>query len=90
MLLYTVIPYQRPGWRSLVPGALAAAFLFELGKALFVIYLDKARDLQAVYGSLTSVIVLLLWLYFSARVLLFGAELVAVREEPETTPPPHS
>ena len=78
-VLYTVVPYQRPGWREVLPGALIAAFLFEVGKAFFVIYLDNARSLQAVYGSLTSVIVLLLWLYFSARVLLFGGEIVAVR-----------
>jgi len=81
LVLYNIVPYKRPPWRDVLPGALTAAFLFEIGKALFVIYLDNARSLQAVYGSLTSVIVLLLWLYFSARVLLFGAELVAVRGE---------
>ena len=80
-VLYTIVPYQRPQWRDVWPGAVAAALLFEIGKALFVIYLENARSLQAVYGSLTSVIVLLLWLYFSARVLLFGAELIAVRTE---------
>ena len=78
-VLYTIVPYRRPPWRDVWPGAVAAALLFEIGKALFVVYLDNARSLQAVYGSLTSVIVLLLWLYFSARVLLFGAELIAVR-----------
>ena len=81
MLLYTLVPYQRCGWRELVPGALLSALLFEVGKALFVLYLDRARSLQAVYGSLSSVIVLLLWLYFSARLLLFGAEIIAVRRE---------
>lgn len=81
LVLYSIVPYRRPPWRELLPGAVAAAALFEIGKALFVIYLENARSLQAVYGSLTSVIVLLLWLYFSARVLLFGAELIAVRGE---------
>ena len=81
LLLYSIVPYRRPPWRELLPGAVAAAALFEIGKALFVIYLENAGSLQAVYGSLTSVIVLLLWLYFSARVLLFGAELIAVRGE---------
>jgi membrane protein len=79
LVLYNIVPYRRPRWREVLPGAVTAAFLFEIGKALFVIYLENARSLQAVYGSLTSVIVLLLWLYFSARVLLFGAELIAVR-----------
>ena len=80
-LLYTLVPYERPRWREVLPASLVATVLFELGKSLFVLYVEKANSLQAVYGSLTSVIVLLLWLYFSSRVLLFGAELIAVRRE---------
>ena len=80
-LLYTLVPYERPRWREVLPASLVATLLFELGKSLFVLYVEKANSLQAVYGSLTSVIVLLLWLYFSSRVLLFGAELIAVRRE---------
>jgi membrane protein len=82
-LLYKLVPFERPLWRDVVPSALVTALLFELGKALFVFYVDNARSLQAVYGSLTAVIVLLLWLYFSARVLIFGAELIAIRQEDE-------
>ncbi len=78
-LIYKLVPYERRAWRELLPGALVAALLFELGKALFVLYLGNVHSLEAVYGSLTSVIVLLLWLYFSARVLLFGAEICALR-----------
>jgi membrane protein len=81
LMLYAIVPYKRRPWRELLPGALVAALLFELGKALFVLYLENVGSLEAVYGSLTSVIVLLLWLYFSARVLLFGAELIAARRE---------
>jgi membrane protein len=79
ILIYKLVPYERPAWRDILLGALAATLLFELGKALFVLYLGNVGNLEAVYGSLTSVIVLLLWLYFSARVLLFGAEICAVR-----------
>jgi membrane protein len=79
ILIYKLVPYERLAWRDILLGALAATLLFELGKALFVLYLGNVGNLEAVYGSLTSVIVLLLWLYFSARVLLFGAEICAVR-----------
>ena len=79
ILIYKLVPYERHAWRGLLLGALAATLLFELGKALFVFYLGNVGNLEAVYGSLTSVIVLLLWLYFSARVLLFGAEICALR-----------
>jgi membrane protein len=84
LLLYTIVPYKRSPWRELLPGALVAALLFEVSKALFVLYLDYARNLEAIYGSLSSIVVLLLWLYFSARVLLFGVEIIAVRKEPST------
>lgn len=80
-ILYALVPYKKVPRRELVPGAVVAALLFELGKALFVLYLDYAASLKAVYGSLSSVIVLLLWLYFTARVLLFGAEVIAVRKQ---------
>jgi membrane protein len=66
---------------ELLPGALFAAFLFEVGKTGFVLYIENVAHLEAVYGSLSSIIVLLLWLYFSARVLLLGAELIAVRRQ---------
>jgi len=78
-LLYKLVPYQRRAWREILPGALTAALLFEISKAIFVLYLDNARSLEAVYGSLSSVIVLLLWLYFASRILLFGAEICALR-----------
>lgn len=78
-MIYKLVPYERPSWGEVFPGALVAAVLFQIGKRLFVLYIDEASRLEAVYGSLSSVIVLLLWLYFSARVLLFGIELIAVR-----------
>ena len=81
LLLYTIVPYKRRPLRELVPGAFVAAALFEVSKALFVVYVDNARSLEAVYGSLSSIIVLLLWLYFAARVLLFGIEVIAARSE---------
>ena len=85
--LYCLVPYERPSWREVLPGAMFAAFLFELGKAGFMLYIDNVAHLKAVYGSVTSIIVLLLWLYYSGRVLLFGAEFIAVgRERDDATP----
>ena len=80
-MLYRILHYEAPAWGEVLPGALLGAFLYELGKAAFVFYVDNVAHLQAVYGSLSSVIVLLLWLYFSASVLLLGAELIAVCRE---------
>jgi membrane protein len=78
-VLYRLVPYERLHWREVIPGALIAAFLFQIGKAIFILYVENVGNLRAVYGSLSSVIVLLLWLYFSGRVLLFGVEVIAAR-----------
>jgi len=76
--VYTLMPYQRLLWRELIPGLLVSAFLIELGKSLFVWHVETAANYSAVYGSVSSIIVLLIWLYFSARVVLFGAEVISV------------
>jgi membrane protein len=67
-------------------GAVFAGIAFQLGRSAFLFYLDNVASLEAVYGSLTSIIVLLLWLYFSARVVLLGAEIVAVLEDRRAAP----
>jgi membrane protein len=76
--VYTLVPYQRLPWRDLLPGLLVAAVMIETGKSLFVWYIETAANYSAVYGSVSSIIVLLIWLYFSARVVLFGAEVISV------------
>lgn len=78
-LIYKVTPYIKTRWRQVLPGAFLAAIIFELGKRGFLFYLSRLTDFSAVYGSLSSIIVLLLWLYLSALVLIFGAEYNIVR-----------
>ena len=68
---------------SPLPGLLVAAVLIETGKSLFVWYVETAANYSAVYGSVSSIIVLLIWLYFSARVVLFGAEVISVSRSQE-------
>ncbi len=78
-LIYKVTPYIETRWRQVLPGAVLATVAFELGKHGFLVYVGRVAQLEAVYGSLSSIIVLLLWLYFSALVLVFGAEYNIVR-----------
>ena len=67
-----------------MPGAAVAALLFQLGKTLFVFYIDNLANLEAVYGSVSSIIVLLIWFYFCGRVILYGAEVISVaRRSPD-------
>ena len=73
--LYKVLPNTQTHWRYIWPGALVAALLFEGSKFLFVLYLDNFATFSAVYGSIGSVIALLLWAYVSAFILILGAEM---------------
>jgi membrane protein len=74
LLLYKFIPNTKTFWRYVWPGALLAAILFEIAKNLFILYLDQFASYESVYGSVASVIILLVWIYFSAFILILGAE----------------
>lgn len=78
-LIFRFTPSIRTRWRQVLPGAIAGALLFELGKRGFLLYLGRASHFAVVYGSLSSIVVLLLWLYLSALVLIFAAEYNFVR-----------
>lgn len=71
---YILIPYRRPGWSEIWPGLLTATLLIEVGKIAFVYYVDNIVSMDALYGSISSIIALMLWLYYFSRVLLYGAE----------------
>lgn len=80
-VLYTVIPNKPVHRRSALIGALIAGLLWQGAKTLFAWYLASGlTNYGAIYGSLASVIALLLWAYFSAQILFLGAELGAVIE----------
>lgn len=85
-LIYKLAPYIKVKWREVLPGALLAAVLFELVKAAFVLYLDRIANFEAVYGSLASIIVTMMWLYLSALILIYGAEYSIVRAEAKAKP----
>jgi len=77
LVLYKFIPNTKTFWRYVWPGALLSAILFEIAKNLFVLYLDHFASYESVYGSVASVIILLVWIYFSAFILILGAEFSA-------------
>ncbi len=73
-LTYKLIPDRDIEWKDVFVGALVTAVLFALGKSLFGRYLTSTV-LQSVYGAAGSLFVLLVWIYYSAQVFYFGAEL---------------
>lgn len=77
LLLYKFMPNTKTFWRYVWPGAVLAAILFEIAKTLFVLYLSNFASYESVYGSVASVIILLVWIYISAFILILGAEFSA-------------
>lgn len=77
LMIYRFAPNCKTHWRYIWPGAVVAAVLLEVSKGLFLWYLDNLAIYNQVYGSVTSVIVLLFWIYVSALILILGAEIGA-------------
>jgi membrane protein len=88
-LIYRFLPDVRLEWREVWTGAFVTALLFTIGKFLIGLYLGRSSAASS-YGAAGSVAVLLLWVYYSAQIVLFGAELTRVyAEHYEGTPPPN-
>ncbi|HWB79739.1 MAG TPA: YihY/virulence factor BrkB family protein [Nannocystaceae bacterium] len=84
-MIFKVLPDAKVRFRDVWLGAFMTAALFQLGKFLVGLYIAKA-DVASSYGAAGSVIVMLLWIYYSAHIFFFGAELTqavaAARGEP--------
>ncbi len=71
--MFKVLPDAQVAWREAWVGGFVTALLFVVGKFLIGLYLGKSNPGEA-YGAAGSLIVLLLWIYYSSLILLFGAE----------------
>ncbi len=72
-LLYRYVPRRQPQWREAMLGAMSFGLLWVAAKLLFVTYSGYATLYVRLYGSLLEIVVLLLWIYYSALLLLFSA-----------------
>jgi membrane protein len=79
-LMYKYLPDAPIEWRDVWTGAFVTAVLFVVGQALIAFYLGRAGVASA-YGAAGSLLVLLLWIYYSSMILLFGAEFTRVYAE---------
>ncbi len=77
IILYRFTPSRRLRWREVMPGAVFATIGW-LGTSLgFAYYVDNLSNYSRFYGSVGGVVVLLIWLYYSAVIILLGGELNA-------------
>ena len=74
MFIYTVIPERKTKLKNELPGALISAVGWIGFSALYSFYIDNFGNHSNVYGSLTAIVLFLLWMYFCMIILFFGAE----------------
>jgi membrane protein len=72
---------EKPQWRWVSPGAIAATSLWIIGSIAFTVYVANFNSYDKTYGSLGGVVILLTWLYLSALVVLLGAAINAQSEK---------
>lgn len=72
MVIYTVFPYRRQPFTHQAPGALVASVGWILFSFIFSIYVDNYSNYSYMYGSLTTIILLLLWLNMCMNILFLG------------------
>jgi membrane protein len=72
-LMYKILPRVKIGWRDVWIGAIATALLFTIGKLLVGLYIGRSKVASG-FGAASSLVVLMLWVYYSAQIFLLGAE----------------
>jgi membrane protein len=71
--IYKIVPDTRIQWRDVCMGAAVTSLLFTIGKLLIELYLGKA-SFTSTYGAAASVVVLIVWVYYSGQIFFLGAE----------------
>jgi membrane protein len=83
-LIYRIIPYRKVSIKAALIGALCSSVMWEAAKLLFDIYIKNYAHYQKIYGSFGTVVVMFFWIYYSAFIILIGAEIGSNYEEVKT------
>jgi membrane protein len=83
--IYKVLPDRPIAWRDVIMGAVVTAVLFTIGKSLIGWYIGSSAVASS-YGAAGALIVLLLWVYYSAQIFLLGAEFTKVYANRNASP----
>ncbi|MGA8963075.1 MAG: YhjD/YihY/BrkB family envelope integrity protein, partial [Pseudolabrys sp.] len=75
--IYKVLPDRSLQWNDVIVGAVITSVLFNIGKSLIAWYIGSSA-IASSYGAAGGLIVLLLWVYYSVQIFLFGAEFTKV------------
>jgi len=91
-VIFKVLPDADIQWKAVMPGAVATAILFMIGKIGISFYISKS-DMGSSFGAASSLAVIFVWIYYSAIILYFGAEFTkayAVNKGYKITPDKHA
>jgi membrane protein len=72
--LFKWLPDRQLSWREVAIGGVVTALLFNIGKTAIAWYIGR-QGLESTYGAAASIVVLLIWVYYSSQIVLFGAEI---------------
>lgn len=76
-MIYKLLPSAKLRWGDVWLGAAVTSLLFSVGKTGIGVYLGRA-GVTSVYGAAGSLVLVLMWIYYSAQILLLGAEFTEV------------
>ncbi len=82
-----VFPHALVGWREAFTGGCIGAGLWEIGRRIFLWYLANLAQFYVVYGSLGALVAVMVWIYMSATIFLFAAEIVVALQRAERGAP---
>ena len=74
LCMYRFIPGHKQGFKKQLPGAIVATLGWYVISLFFSIYLDTFKGFSIMYGSLTTIVLAMMWVYFSMYIILLGAE----------------
>lgn len=84
-LMFRWLPDADVEWKDVWPGAIATTFLFEIGKYAIAFYIGK-QGLETRFGTSASIVIVLIWVYYSAQIVILGAEIARVRHRQRRAP----
>ncbi|MCD2492457.1 YihY/virulence factor BrkB family protein [Lacrimispora sp. NSJ-141] len=97
VLIYTILPNKKLSFWKQIPGAAFTTFGWLIFSYVYSLYIDHVANFSYIYGSLTAIILLMLWLYICMNIVLLGAELNKMledssnrRQSDASSQPPHS
>lgn len=81
LCIYMFLPNEKRKLRNQLPGAIFTAFGWTLASFIFSVYMDIFKGFSNMYGSLTTIVIIMLWLYFCMYVMLLGGEINDLLEQ---------